>query len=216
MTPPRTLILLSGLLCDDTIWTDVAQRPASRAEVQIVSFPNFDSIEAMAQWVLANAPQGFALAGHSMGGRVALEVARCAPERIDGAGLVQYRDPYTSRWGDRLVNLTREQGMAAVAAEWLPSMTGAPAERRTVVIPRLVEMVERATPESFAAQTKALLNRPDGSTALLRCIVPFFWQAGARIVGLRCRSIDRCYAIFETQHLLQSRMRVTWRRSSNP
>ncbi len=111
MTPPRTLILLSGLLCDDTIWTDVAQRLASRAEVQIVSFPNFDSIEAMAQWVLANAPQGFALAGHSMGGRVALEVARCAPERIDGLGLFN-TGTQTRRDGEiesrgRLVNLAR-------------------------------------------------------------------------------------------------------------
>jgi len=68
------------------------------------------------------------------------------------AGLVQYRT-HTRRDGEiesrgRLVNLAREQGMAAVAAEWLPPMMGAPAERRTVVIPRLVEMVERATPES--------------------------------------------------------------------
>jgi len=69
--------------------------------------------------------------------------------------------------------------MAAVAAEWLPPMMGAPAERRTVVIPRLVEMVERATPESFAAQTKALLNRPDGSTALSKVHRPILLASGS-------------------------------------
>ena len=178
----QPLILLSGLLSDETIWSDVAQRVGAFAAVNILAFPNMDSIEAMAEHVLQNAPPAFALAGHSMGGRVSLEVVRRAPERVRGLGLFNTgihprRDSEIESRG-RLVELAREKGMAALAAEWLPPMMGASAQRRTEVMPRLISMVERATPQSFAAQTKALLNRPDGATALSAVHVPTLLASG--------------------------------------
>ncbi|RBF35498.1 alpha/beta fold hydrolase, partial [Xanthomonas oryzae] len=76
------LLLLCGLLCDAAIWQ--LQRAALRdlADVQVVDFAGFDSITQMAAHVLAIAPPQFALAGHSMGGRVALEIVRQAPAPV--------------------------------------------------------------------------------------------------------------------------------------
>ena len=85
------LILLSGLLCDETIWGDVHARLSPRLDVSISCFPDFDSIGEMANHVLAEAPPNFDLAGHSMGGRVALEVLRKAPSRVRRLALLKHR-----------------------------------------------------------------------------------------------------------------------------
>jgi pimeloyl-ACP methyl ester carboxylesterase len=179
----QPLILLSGLLSDETIWSDVAALLESHARVRIFAFPDFSSIVDMASHVLAEAPARFALAGHSMGGRVALEVVRQAPARVSKLGLfnsgIHPRRESELESRGRLVELARNRGMAALAAEWLPPMMGASEPRRGRVLPRLIQMVERETPDSFAAQTQALLNRPDGAIALESVRMPTLLASGS-------------------------------------
>ena len=177
------LILLSGLLSDETVWSDVAMRLADVAKVRIISFPNFSAIGEMAQHVLQSGPRRFALAGHSMGGRVALEVWARAPERISGLALLNTgsspcgaNEPAAR---GRLVRLGSEHGMAAVADDWLPPMLGAPVAQRTQVVARLGAMVGRQTAESFAAQQQALLSRPDADRVLPTIRVPTLLLSGA-------------------------------------
>ena len=82
MTRP-TLLLLPGLLCDEAVWAAQCADLAAIADCRVPVYRTLDSIEAMAGNVLATAPSDtFAMAGHSMGGRVALEVIRRAPERV--------------------------------------------------------------------------------------------------------------------------------------
>ncbi len=129
----QSAMLLSGLLCDETFWTDIPQRLAGIAEVQVVSFRGFSSLQAMAQHVLDIAPQRFAVAGHSMGGRVALEIMRFAPERVTGLALlntgVQAVRDGEPQSRSHLLRVAYEHGMSALAAEWLPPMMGSDAAR---------------------------------------------------------------------------------------
>jgi pimeloyl-ACP methyl ester carboxylesterase len=178
----RTLLLLSGLLCDETVWVDAAQELKSTAEVRIASFQGFDSIQAMAEHALRMAPQQFLVAGHSMGGRVALEIFRQAKERVLGLALLN-SGVHPLRAGEiesrgRLVKMARERGMSAVAAAWLPPMMGASKARVAQVMPKLQAMVERQTAESFGAQTKALLERPDAVRVLPTIEVPTLLASG--------------------------------------
>jgi pimeloyl-ACP methyl ester carboxylesterase len=78
--PP--LILLSGMLGDASLWDAVAENlldfvPLRTSRVDLAS-----SITELADLVLAEAPPRFALAGHSLGAVVALEVLRRAPDRV--------------------------------------------------------------------------------------------------------------------------------------
>ncbi|MDB6082544.1 MAG: alpha/beta hydrolase, partial [Gammaproteobacteria bacterium] len=120
----QRLFLLCGLLCDETIWADVSNRLGDVADIRVVSFGGYSSVGAMADRVLSAAPPRFAVAGHSMGGRVALEVWRKARERITAVGLLNTgvhptrHAEYQSR--GLLVRMARIHGMAALAAEWLP------------------------------------------------------------------------------------------------
>lgn len=178
----QPLILLCGLLCDETIWADVPNRLAGVADVRIMSFGGCSSIGGMADKVLAAAPRHFAVAGHSMGGRVALEVWRRAQERVAALGLLNTgvhptRDAeYDSR--SLLVRIARTHGMAALAAEWLPPMMGASPARIAELMPSLTAMVERSTPDSFAGQINALLTRPDARAVLPTIDVPTLLLSG--------------------------------------
>jgi pimeloyl-ACP methyl ester carboxylesterase len=158
----QPLLLLCGLLCDETAWASIPAQLAGVADVHIVSFRGFSSIGAMAEHVLAAAPERFAVAGHSMGGRVALDVMRLAPHRISGLALlntgvnaVRDGEPQSRH---RLLRLAYERGMGAVAAAWLPAMIAESA--RATMMPALTAMVERSTPASYAAEVSALLHRP--------------------------------------------------------
>jgi pimeloyl-ACP methyl ester carboxylesterase len=171
-----TLILLSGLLCDEQVWEEVRQRLTVIADIEVISFPCFSSIESMAERVLALAPGRFALAGHSMGGRVALEVYNRAPNRVSALALlntgVHAPAPYEPTSRGRLVELARTEGMRALAAQWLPPMLAREYPPDHPLIVRLTRMIERGTPDSFAAQVTALLTRPDARTILPTVSVP--------------------------------------------
>jgi len=178
----QPLLLLCGLLCDEVIWDDVPARLADIADVRVISFEGLSSIGAMADRVLRKAPPSFAMAGHSMGGRVALEVWKRAKERVTRLGLLNTgvhatrESEYESR--GLLVRLARAYGMEALAAEWLPPMMGAAPPRIAEVLPILVAMVKRSTPESFAGQIAALLQRPDARAVLPSIDVPTLLLSG--------------------------------------
>ncbi|HEX4135136.1 MAG TPA: alpha/beta hydrolase [Bryobacteraceae bacterium] len=162
-----TVFLLPGLLCDETVWAD--QSPALRgiADVIVPDFRYVNSISAMAQLVLDAAPERFSVVGHSMGGRVALEVFRMAPDRVERLALldtgIHPRGAHEESKRGELVDLARTQGMAAMAARWLPPMFH---PDHSALLPFLTEMVQRSTPETFANQQRALLDRPDARIVL--------------------------------------------------
>jgi pimeloyl-ACP methyl ester carboxylesterase len=178
----QPLLLLSGLLCDETIWADIPRRLGDAADVRIISFGGFSSITAMAEHVLSEAPERFAMAGHSMGGRVALETVRLAPQRVSRLALLN-TGVHTVRDGEpqsrgRLLRLAYEQGMSALAAEWLPPMM-AGGTRTMELMPCLTAMIERSTPDSYAGQINALLNRPEALSVLPTIGVPTLLLSGS-------------------------------------
>jgi pimeloyl-ACP methyl ester carboxylesterase len=124
-------------------------------------------------------PGPFALAGHSMGGRVALEVLRQAPARVARLALLdtgyQGLDPGAAgveerRGRERLLHLARTEGMRAMGRQWARGMVH-PSRLDTPLFEAVLQMIERKTPDIFAAQIEALLGRPDATPLLatIRC-----------------------------------------------
>jgi pimeloyl-ACP methyl ester carboxylesterase len=179
----QSLLLLSGLLCDETIWADIPDRIADAADVRMLSFRGFSSIPAMASHVLNLAPERFALAGHSMGGRVALEIMRSSPQRVTRLALLN-TGVHTVRDGEHLsrghfLRVAHERGMSALAEEWLPPMLAGGSGRASHLMARLKAMIERSTPQSYAGQINALLNRPDALPVLRKIAVPTLLLSGS-------------------------------------
>ena len=178
-----SLVLLSGLLCDSCVWDDVRAELSDTADVQVFSFAGYNDFDAMATHVLNNTPERFALAGHSMGGRVALQLANLAPERLTHLALlntgVHPRSDSEVAGRQRLLELADTEGMQAVAKQWLPPMVGEAAQKNAELMAMLDEMIMRHSPADFHGQIKALLNRPDATPFLSSVRVPTLLLSGS-------------------------------------
>lgn len=170
-----TLILLPGLVCDAEVWAPQVQALSAHAHCHVVDYGLRDSLTAMAQHVLDTAPAPtFALAGHSMGGRVALEVVRLAPQRVHHLALLDTgthplaegeagAKERAGRMG--LLQTAERKGMRAMAEQWAKPMVH-PSRHGTPVFESVLAMLERSSAEQYAAQINALLNRPDAAPVL--------------------------------------------------
>lgn len=167
------LLLLPGLLCDDRVFAaQLSAFPNAR------SFPGYglaDSLPDMARLVLSRAPARFALLGHSMGARVALEIMRVAPERVSRLALVS-TGVHLMREGEAekryaLRDLGRREGMEALVAAWLPPMFAAAHVDDEALVTPLRLMCVEAGLAVYEAQIAALLGRPEVESLLpgIRC-----------------------------------------------
>ena len=181
MTRP-TLLLLPGLLCDEAVWAAQCADLAGIADCRVPAYRTLASIEAMAEHVLATAPSAtFAMAGHSMGGRVALEVVRRAPERVlrlalldTGAQALAAGEAGEKERAGRyqLLSRARAEGMRAMGVQWARGMVR-PERIGEPVFETILQMIARNTPGMFESQIRALLARPDATALLplIRCPV---------------------------------------------
>jgi pimeloyl-ACP methyl ester carboxylesterase len=205
----ETIYLLCGLLCDDEVWQGQVAELRKKYDVRVASFQGYDSIGAMAAHVFDSAPERFSLAGHSMGGRVALEVYRRAPQRIDRLALLDTGyEPVAPGEAERravLVNKALAEGIMAIAESWARPMI-APGNQ-SAVLDRVIAMVGRMSGEIYAGQTRALLGRPDatpvlasiGCPTLILCGADDAWSPADRhermqalIPGAALKLIDDC------------------------
>jgi pimeloyl-ACP methyl ester carboxylesterase len=176
MPPAPTLCLLPGLLCDATVWEPQVAALAGRGEVHVADLWGLSAFAAMAEKVLAETSGPLAVAGHSMGARVAFEMWRLAPERIERLALLSTGfhppGPHEAPKRMALVKVGYDQGMAAVADRWLPPMVHPDRIHDEALMAPLRAMVCRATPAIFEGQQRAGLSRPDAGPYLARIACP--------------------------------------------
>jgi pimeloyl-ACP methyl ester carboxylesterase len=179
-TPRHTLVLIPGLLCDATVWPHQRAALADIADIVVSDPGTLDSLQSMARAILEAAPARFAIAGHSMGGRIAFEVYRAAPDRISGVALLDtgYHPLAPGAAGERekagrfaLLDTARRDGMRAMAEEWVQGMVHPSRLSQQSLVEPILDMFESKTPEIYAAQTRALINRPDAMPVMgtIRC-----------------------------------------------
>ncbi|MFV0243975.1 MAG: alpha/beta fold hydrolase [Qingshengfaniella sp.] len=167
MTP---LVLLPGMMCDARLFApQIAAFSAWRA-VQTAPLVGGDTVQTLATSVLRDAPPRFALAGLSMGGIVAMEMARQAPDRILGLALLdtnpraeletvrQNREP-------QIAKVLRGDLAAVMRDEMKPNyLTDGP--HRDAILDLCMDMAAALGPDVFIRQSRALQSRPDQQDTL--------------------------------------------------
>jgi len=186
-TSPQALLLVPGLMCDAAVWSPLLPALAPHAECHIVDHGMADNLGTMAEQLLATAPPTFALAGHSMGGRVALEVMRRAPERVTRLALLDTGDKARApgaageeeaRKRYALLDIARTQGVRAMAQVWVQGMVAPERLADAELIEAIVAMLARTSADVFAHQIRALLHRPDTMDVLAALHVPTLVACG--------------------------------------
>lgn len=173
------LLLIPGLVSDAFVWQGVlARRPASVADVTTQA-----TITGMAETLLARHAGRLIVAGHSMGGRVAMEMARIAPSRIAGLALLN-TGMHPRREGEEAkrqekIDLAHRLGMPTLAESWLPGMLARGISPDPAVMAGLEAMVCRFSPEVHERQMRALLGRPDAAAHMPAWTGPLLLLTGA-------------------------------------
>lgn len=172
----EALVLLPGLLCDAALWRHQAETLADVARVQVADLTGFDRIGALARAVLADAPERFNLAGLSMGGYVAFEILRQAPDRVRRLALIATSaaadPPHRTAERQALVDLARAGGpFRGVTRRLLPQLVHPSRLDDRELAETIFAMAERIGRETFIRQERAIMNRPDSrrDLGLIHC-----------------------------------------------
>ncbi|SEA78540.1 alpha/beta fold hydrolase [Variovorax sp. YR216] len=189
---PR-LVLLPGLACDERLWE--AQLPVLRPtlDVRVTDVHmRHDRIEAMATALLAEHPGPLVLCGASMGGMIAMEATRQAPDRIVGLALLgtnaRPETPDMAELRESAIELF-ERGEARDVIELNAAFAFHPAQARdAALVRRYVDLVLDAGAAQLIRQNRALMARPDARPHLanLRCPTLVLCGDGDRLTPPEC------------------------------
>jgi pimeloyl-ACP methyl ester carboxylesterase len=176
----HTTILIPGLICDRVVWDPVADQLGD--EIVIADLTTQSDLTDMARDCLALSDGHLRVAGHSMGARVALEMARLAPNRIERLALLD-TGVHPLRGGERtkrddIVAFAYANGMQALSDRWLPGMVHPDRHQDAKLMNALNAMVLRQTPDIHARQISALVNRPDAAAYLAEITCPVLLMVG--------------------------------------
>ena len=175
MTEPLPVVLVPGLIASPRLYA--AQLPAlwRCGPVTVADHTRDDTMGAIARRILAAAPPRFALAGHSMGGYVAFEILRQAPDRVVRLALLDTSaradTPEQSAKRESQIAMARDGPYAAIAALQFPAFVH-PSRARDAKLRRYMRaMAEDNDAGVFIRQQTAIMRRPDsrGDLASIRC-----------------------------------------------
>ncbi|CUH47166.1 alpha/beta fold hydrolase [Ruegeria atlantica] len=173
MTP---LVLIPGMMCDARLFGPQIASLSGKRDVHLASLARPGGIVDIALAFLETAPPRFALCGLSMGGIVAMEILRQAPDRVDRIALLDTnplaeRDDVKQR---RLPQMqaVREGDLAGVMRDEMKPNYLAEGPRRSDVLDLCMKMALDLGAEVFLRQSQALMDRGDQTKTLAKADLP--------------------------------------------
>jgi pimeloyl-ACP methyl ester carboxylesterase len=172
-----TLVLLPGLLNNRRVFEPLIEELGDAAgSVVVPELTDYDSVGAMAGAALDAAPERFALGGFSMGGYVALEIMRCAPQRIERLALIDTQagpdGPQSTARRRAVIEQSTLGRFHGVQPSLLPSLVHPSRLEDPAVVQPILEMGEEIGAEAFIRQQRAIMARRDSRHMLVDIAVP--------------------------------------------
>lgn len=169
------LVLLPGMMCDARLFGAQVEVLSETRDVQVMGLYG-DTVAEIAAHILDNTPDRFALAGLSMGGIVAMEVLRQAPDRVAGLALLDTNplaeaDHIKERREPQITKVRQGRLEAVMRDEMKPFyLTDGPEHDR--ILDLCMDMAMALGADAFVSQSRALQSRPDQSETLSASHVP--------------------------------------------
>ena len=164
------VLLVPGLLCTPRLYFEQIPALWRFGPVVLADHTRDDSMSSIAQRILANAPPRFALIGLSMGGYVAFELLRQAPERIAKLALLDTTArpdlPEQTEQRRRQIDMARNGRFGAIADLLFPKFVAASRHGDRALEALVRAMAEEVGAAAFIRQQTAIMNRVDSRPGL--------------------------------------------------
>lgn len=194
-------------MSDARTWSIVAQNISRPGVVVSTADTSRDTtIETVAARALADTQGDLVVLAHSMGGRVALEMGRQAPERVRAMVLANSNieglgDKEIAHREKRIAEANTD--MVAYARSWVPKVISAASRQRPELVAAISQMVEDCPPEVHERQNRALMARPNATWYLPMLSFPILLVSGSE--GHLSTSVTNCEI---AQHLRDTEIRI--------
>lgn len=169
-----TVVLLPGMMCDERLFALQAEWLQQEAHKPFnVIIPRLDranSVQGLADKILAETPSSFALCGLSMGGIVAMEMIAQAPDRIDRLALMDTNPLAETAEGvlrrNRQIKDVKAGKLKQVMSEEMKPHYLAESPNKQNHLNLCMEMALSLGDEVFISQSLALRDRPTQTETL--------------------------------------------------
>jgi pimeloyl-ACP methyl ester carboxylesterase len=164
------VVLIPGLACTPLYYAAQVAALWRFGAVTIANHTAHDSMAALADAVLADAPPRFALAGHSMGGYLAFEILRRAPSRVTRLALLDTSarpdTPEQTSNRRRVMALAAAGRFAEVNEELMPNYVHDDRRGDAALRTIITAMADDTGAEVFIRQENAIIGRADSRPTL--------------------------------------------------
>jgi pimeloyl-ACP methyl ester carboxylesterase len=141
-----------------------------------------DTVADIARMVLNGAPDRFAMAGVGLGGIVAMEVIRRAPDRVARLALLDTNSlaetPQTAAAREPQIARVRAGRLADVIRDEMNATCQTPGQDQDEIMDLMLTMARWLGPDTFIAQSRAMQRRPDQQRTLRQITVPTLVMCG--------------------------------------
>jgi pimeloyl-ACP methyl ester carboxylesterase len=176
MSARSKLVLVPGLLCTRALWEPQITALSDIADCMVADHTRHKTMAGIARSILKTAPDRFALVGLSMGGYIAYEIVRQAPERVERLALLDTgsRADTPERTAGRrdLVATAQREGVRRAQELLIPSLIHPSRHSDRPLVETILQMAADTGLAAFKRQEEAIIGRPDNRPFLPRIRCP--------------------------------------------
>lgn len=172
----ETLVLIPGLGNTPRLYDAQIKALSSERKIVVADHTRDDSMPAIAARLLRESPERFALAGLSMGGYVAFEVLRQAPERVERLALLDTSarpdTPEATQDRERMIALAAAGRFDDIVARLWPRLVHPDRQSDETLKAVVAGMTREVGAQAFIRQQRAIMGRPDSRPLLPGIEIP--------------------------------------------
>ncbi|HUD86769.1 MAG TPA: alpha/beta fold hydrolase [Xanthobacteraceae bacterium] len=170
------IVLIAGLNCSARLYAEQIPALWPFGPVIVADHTRDDSMAAMARRILADAPPRFALAGLSMGGYIAFEIMRQAPQRVAKLALLdtgaRAEVPERTEQRTPLIALAKSGRFMEIFDSQYPTLVHRSRHNDAALAASVRDMNEETGPQAYLRQQQAIITRPDSRPGLAAITCP--------------------------------------------
>ena len=182
MTEP--VLFLPGMMSDARVFLPQIVALSRDRAVQVANMTAAGTVEELAEHVLTTAPAKFALAGHGLGGVVAMEVLRKARDRVTRLALLdtnaQSETPTIAAAREAQIVMAKAGRLRDAVCDRVKPTDLAPGPRNAGILKLLLDMAIEIGPEAYVRQCRLMQRRPDQQKTLRMLRAPALVICGAQ------------------------------------